>query len=293
MDKWQAKLAGLARSKALLAHSYIIEGSDIQVREAVVLEFCQFLLCSNVNEIQASSCGICQSCSLFNAGTHPDFVKLGAKEQTIGVDEMRSVSSFLEKTSQLSGNQVVCIDYVENMTENAANALLKTLEEPSRGSYLLLLTDNKNQLLPTIRSRCQLLSLIKPSREELLQRFPNVPDYVLGFSKESESQITLWLQSEKITDFEKIYSCFIQWLKVVSPSSVLIDLCLEDEENTRFLVYLIQRRVRQLMIKHQSESIANADLTLTRYVQQSSMIKGQNKGLALTSLLQTLAALIR
>ena len=124
MDNWHSKLTGLANSKALLAHSYIIEGSDLKIREEVAQAFSQYLLCSNSNNVAVPSCGVCQSCTLFEAGTHPDLLKIGMKEQTIGVDEMRSVSSFLEKTSQLSGNQVVSIDFVENMTENAANASL-------------------------------------------------------------------------------------------------------------------------------------------------------------------------
>jgi len=293
MDNWQLRLEGLPRLKSQLAHSYIIQGVDEIARQEIGAALSQYILCQNVNQGSESACGQCQSCQLFVAGTHPDLLQIGNKAQAIGVDEMRTATSFLEKTAHLSGNQVICADFVENMTENAANALLKTLEEPSRGSYLLLFTKNKNALLPTIKSRCQFLTIKKQSRTEIRTEFTGVKDYVIGFAQESSSQVSTWVESEKVQEFETVFGMFIQWLKSTLPNSALVEVVIEDDELSLFLLYLIQRRIRQLMIKMHDESIVAALTELNHFNENLVLIKGQNRSLAYLALLQKLSTLIR
>ena len=101
------------------------------------------------------------------------------------------------------------------MTENAANALLKTLEEPNP-NRLFLLVANKSQLLPTIISRCQLLTLPAADKSELQKQYPDVPDYVLSYSEMATGKVEMWQQEGTITTFETVYSAFICGLKGVS-----------------------------------------------------------------------------
>lgn len=112
-------------------------------------------------------CGECQSCHLRKAGNHPDFHILESEKQ-LGVDKIREGIAKLAGTAQMSGNKVLLIPEAHTMTEAAANALLKTLEEPTDNTYLILITDSVNKLMPTILSRCEKHMLALPSTQESL-----------------------------------------------------------------------------------------------------------------------------
>lgn len=125
----------------------------------------QFLLCENPTTEHA--CGHCQGCHLFAAGTHPDFQAIQpeeeGKELTIG--QIRELLSWQTLTPQYGRARVVIIEPADRMNQNAANALLKTLEEPAQNALILLVTAHSASLLPTIRSRCQQWSFAIPSRD--------------------------------------------------------------------------------------------------------------------------------
>ncbi|MDA9004013.1 hypothetical protein N9J26_00830 [bacterium] len=113
-------------------------------------------------------CLQCRHCRLNMAGTHPDFFKVIPEEpgKMIKIDAIRELISFAEKTPQLSDKKVIVLGPVESLTVNAANALLKTLEEPSASTYILLYTHSISQVMATIRSRCQLQLLPAPTMEQ-------------------------------------------------------------------------------------------------------------------------------
>ena len=132
------------------------------------LELSRRLLCSSpVVDPQSNTpvaCGECASCQLFGAQTHPDFLAIQWEKpgKAITVDQVRNVGEFLSLKSQLGRYQVVLIDPANAMNRFAANSLLKTLEEPSGDSLLILVTHRPDMLLPTIRSRCQVLHFEVP-----------------------------------------------------------------------------------------------------------------------------------
>jgi DNA polymerase III subunit delta' len=104
-------------------------------------------------------CLQCKHCQLQRSQTYPDHQNIIRSKATIGVDEVRAATRFLEKTAQLGLSKTVLVTHAETMTISAANALLKTLEEPTDRSVLVLLTHEPNLLLPTIISRCQMVTL--------------------------------------------------------------------------------------------------------------------------------------
>lgn len=112
-------------------------------------------------------CSACQSCLLFDAGNHPDMAELVSDKQ-LGVDAIRGGIAKLHATAQLNGNKVLVIPQAHRMTEPAANALLKTLEEPTDNTFLVLITDRPQQLLATIVSRCEKHVLPPPDTEQAL-----------------------------------------------------------------------------------------------------------------------------
>ena len=158
-----AELYGVGR----LPHALLIQGEPGLGKLVFAQAFAQLILCQNSTSL---ACGQCKGCQLFQAGTHPDLmqVHLEEKAKQIKVDQIRTLVDFVGKTSQLEGMQVIIIEPAEAMNINAANALLKSLEEPTPNTLILLVTDAPQRLLPTIRSRCQSLSIVQPSEEESL-----------------------------------------------------------------------------------------------------------------------------
>ena len=158
-----------------LPHAILING----VTGAGKLELAQWLLhllsCKQPQTIHNSkekilqSCGHCKSCLLVKSNTYPDHLNLIAEKSSLGVEEIRHANSFLQKTAYLGQYKTVLIENAPSMTTAAANALLKTLEEPSANSVILLLTNDIEILLPTIVSRCRVLNIRPEVGEALLQ----------------------------------------------------------------------------------------------------------------------------
>ena len=96
---------------------------------------------------------------------HPDFRWIEAENGAIKVDQIRSLIDFMQQTAQVGSVKVVILEDAQQMNPNAGNALLKILEEPPLGSHLILVTQAKDMLLPTIISRCQRVSIRIPPRE--------------------------------------------------------------------------------------------------------------------------------
>ena len=124
------------------------------------------LLCDN-SGVELQACGDCRSCHLIQGGSHPDLVTIEPEEtgKQIKVDEIRRLIDFMHLKSQYGRYKISVITPAESMNRNAANSLLKTLEEPPGQSLLILLSHRPNLLPITIRSRCQQLRF-KPAYDE-------------------------------------------------------------------------------------------------------------------------------
>ena len=145
---------------ALLLQTAAGHGGEQLARALAMQQLCR--------QDEALACGHCRSCQLFLAGTHPDFLTLLPEEAEapIKVDAVRQVVGFLQQRAQFGGWRVVLIDPAERMNVQAANALLKTLEEPGEQVLLLLLSERPSDLLATVRSRCQTWILPRASGEQ-------------------------------------------------------------------------------------------------------------------------------
>lgn len=119
----------------------------------------------------AKSCGQCHSCRLMLAGNHPDFYQPEPEKGrlSLGVDSIRQIIDPLYHHAQQGGAKVVWLPLAEVLTEQAANALLKTLEEPPDRTYFLLGCREPSRLLPTLRSRCLYRHLPVPDEAVALQ----------------------------------------------------------------------------------------------------------------------------
>ena len=166
---WQDSLWQQMAGRAQHAHAYLLHGPAGIGKRALAERLMASLLCKQPEGLEA--CGHCKSCSLLAAGSHPDNYILEPEEadKAIKVDQVRDLVSFVVQTAQLGGRKVVLVEPVESMNINAANALLKSLEEPSGNTILLLVSHQSSRLLPTIRSRCVQQACPLPSETLSLQ----------------------------------------------------------------------------------------------------------------------------
>ncbi|PRA44580.1 MULTISPECIES: DNA polymerase III subunit delta' [Pseudomonas] len=166
---WQDGLWQQLAGRTQHAHAYLLHGPKGIGKRALAERLMARLLCQQPQGLVA--CGQCKSCLLLKAGSHPDNYILEPEEadKAIKVDQVRELVGFVVQTAQLGGRKVVLIEPVEAMNINAANALLKSLEEPSGDTVLLLVSHQSSRLLPTIKSRCVQQACPLPSEAASLQ----------------------------------------------------------------------------------------------------------------------------
>lgn len=150
-------------------HALLIAGPAGLGKRAFAQALVETLLCE-ARKPDGHACGSCRGCTLLHAGSHPDFVRVGIAEDAseIKIDQLRQLCQRLSMTSQFGGLQVALLEPAEAMNVQAANALLKTLEEPAANTVIVLVADHAARLPATIRSRCQTLAARFPPRADAL-----------------------------------------------------------------------------------------------------------------------------
>lgn len=157
-----------ARKNNHLPHAILLSGETGIGKQILANKMVKSLLCMNPQNYEA--CNNCQACKTYDSGANPDYINIELLEekQQISVDQIRNLSEFLNYSRSFNTYRVALINPVERMNQNAANSLLKSLEEPASNSIIILIATQLSKILPTIKSRCQLLSLPTPTREQSL-----------------------------------------------------------------------------------------------------------------------------
>lgn len=158
-----------------LAHALLLSGPAAIGKLEFCMSFIQRLNCTNPT-LDDYACGECKDCRLFMANIHPDVRLINANEdeldknkvEQIKVDDVREINLFMTLSRQQGNYKIVCINHAETMNVNAANALLKTLEEPPQNALLFLISHRADTLLPTIKSRCQIWKFNLPEEAQSL-----------------------------------------------------------------------------------------------------------------------------
>lgn len=150
-----------------LAHALMLEGPQGVGKNTLASAMVAKLLC---RENLPHACGKCRSCNLLAGAAHPDYFDLQPEEgsEVIKVDQVRAMIAKLDLTTSISERKVAYIRPAECMNAAAANALLKSLEEPAGDTVLILVSDNPSRLPVTIRSRCQAISVKQPATRDVL-----------------------------------------------------------------------------------------------------------------------------
>lgn len=151
-----------------LPHALLLQGAEGLGKRSFAAWLAAAALCETSAGATLDFCGHCASCALIRAGSHPDLLWVMPEEdkQQISIDQVRAATERLTKTSYRQGYKVAIVDPAHQMTPGATNSILKTLEEPSGSSLLILVTSRPSALLPTVRSRCQKITVARPSLDE-------------------------------------------------------------------------------------------------------------------------------
>lgn len=164
-----------------VSHAYIIQGEAGSGKKLLAETFASALQCE---EGGTEPCGHCQSCKQAVSGNHPDIRRVIHEKATIGVDDIRlQLNNDILVKPYSRPYKVYIIDEAEKMTEQAQNAMLKTIEEPPEYAVILLLTVNAKLLLPTILSRCILLN-VRPVARQAITRLLTEQHGIAGFMAE-------------------------------------------------------------------------------------------------------------
>lgn len=151
-----------------VAHAYLFEGPDGIGKRLVALALARALLCES-----GQGCGDCHPCRKVDHNNHPDIHLLDADGATIKIDQVRALQKELS-LKPLEGQYKIClIDGAEQFNPAAANALLKTLEEPQPNTVIILLCSRPDALLTTIKSRCQRLPFQRLPKQRLTEILAN------------------------------------------------------------------------------------------------------------------------
>ncbi|MEI6895021.1 MAG: DNA polymerase III subunit delta' [Colwellia sp.] len=278
-----------------LAHAIIIQGIEGSGNDALAHWLIELLICQaplnssstdDVNNISLA-CGQCKTCLLRKSGSYPDHLLLNSENKSLGIDDIRRGNTFLQKTAHLGRIKTILIPQAQLMTVAAANALLKTLEEPNAGNYIVLITEDLDSLLPTIISRCSIYT-IRPMVGEALLAQLNISthDDATTNGKLNENAFVNLSQLPELTDetifkaFQAFNQCYLSYLNDGENEAELLTHLVDNKHSVRWLEKITCNIIRQYYIKNQSdlsEVTANEKISIQTYNQIYQTIIKSNK----------------
>ncbi len=150
-----------------MTHAWVFTGPPGSGRSSAAIAFAQALVCPN------NGCGTCNACKSTANGAHSDVEIIRTEGLSIKIDEVRELLARVAWAPSMGGWRVVVMEDADRLTESAANALLKAIEEPGNRTVWLLCAPTLHDVLPTIRSRCRHLQLVTPSTTAVAQVLQN------------------------------------------------------------------------------------------------------------------------
>lgn len=154
--------------KNRIAHAYIFDGSEGSGKKAVSTFFMKLLLCEKVSN--NVPCETCRNCLRVTSGNHPNIRQVEREGQFIKVEQIRNLMAEMTMTASEEGKKIYIIHDAHQLNSASANTLLKFLEEPDSDVVAILLTNQIQSILPTIRSRCQHIKFSEVPRKMMMSR---------------------------------------------------------------------------------------------------------------------------
>ena len=150
-----------------VSHSYLFVGIEGIGKQMIAKSFAQMILCTDKEE---KGCNRCKSCIEFHSNNHPDFLYIEPDGNSIKIDQIRYLQRKIQEKPIISNKKVYIINDANKMTQEAQNCLLKTLEEPPEYATIILIGNNENAFLNTIKSRCMIVNF-KPIDKEKIKQY--------------------------------------------------------------------------------------------------------------------------
>ncbi len=277
-----------------LHHALLIIGKQGCGKFEFSKDIASSLLCHNSTSL--NFCGDCKSCLLEKAGTHPDKLILGETLKSIGVDEIRGLTEFIQSSASLGFNKVVIIQNTENLTVSAANALLKTLEEPNAHRYILLNTTKSQSLSATIRSRCLSyhlkvndISLV----ENWWQQFDIQARPWQEYFRQQPLLVSQWCLNQELSDLDNLYN-ESRKINLQVDTKLLIDIFQKKPEYISIFLLFSHNRLKLLLIEQQvtHNDFYACQKLLIEFETNFRQILGLNLLLAVKSLIYSLQEIL-
>jgi DNA polymerase-3 subunit delta' len=204
------KLIRRALTSERMPHALLFRGPDGVGKQLFARGMAAAINCRGGDRGEA--CGTCQSCRKFRSGNHPDFLVISPDRGAVKIEQIRQLCQALSYPPYESETRVVLLEDVHGMRAEAANSLLKTLEEPPADNLLILTADSSREVLPTIASRCQVVPFynlnqddtvqILLAREDGLDR--ETAELLARLSEGSPGRARLLLKTEMIAAMKKV-----------------------------------------------------------------------------------------
>lgn len=154
--------------KHRLAHAYIFDGEKGVGKADIMMFFVKLMLCEK--SIDNVPCETCRNCRRVESGNHPNFIQIEPDGQFIKIEQIRELIAEMKMRGVEEGRKIYVLHHAERLNIASANMLLKFLEEPDGEVTAILLTEQMQSILPTIRSRCQHIKFQKMPRDVLMQK---------------------------------------------------------------------------------------------------------------------------
>lgn len=189
-----------------ISHSYLLIGIDGIGKSLIAREFARKILCLNKDD----DISRCNSCIKWQNNNHPDFVQIESEDGKIKIDQIRFLQEQISEKPIISTKKVYFIKDCDQMTTEAQNCLLKTLEEPPEYAVIILTTSNESKLLTTVKSRCLKLYLQGIPKEKIKQyliekNYENIDENLINISEGSIGRaIKLQENKQLYTEISKI-----------------------------------------------------------------------------------------
>ncbi len=226
-----------------LAHAYLFVGQPRTGKIATALSLAKFFNCEN--PLKDTFCDQCPSCVKVNSSNHPDIHFVEAQESdTIKIEQIRELISQIQLRPLLGKKKIFIIRHVENLTLEGANAFLKTLEEPSVNSLLLLTTSVLENNLDTIRSRCHVIFFPQPMGEFLSPKMREKAEEMIdGFILSPGNEPFLKRILQEKSDIKVLLDVLLGWIRdcLLLKSGISAD-GLINQKRFRDLDYFVQKR---------------------------------------------------
>lgn len=203
-----------------LQHAYIFEGVAGTGKYEMARWIAQRLYCQKPTD-DGSPCLECNQCFRIQQGEHPDVTTLQPDGQTIKVDQVRAIKEEFSKSGMETRRKILIVEDMEKMTTNAANSLLKFIEEPEGEITIMLLTTEVQQLLPTIVSRAQIIHFpirdIKIRIEDIQEKgIPREAATIIAYLTQDTDQAIAIYESE---EFASIVEVVWKWFVLLHKNS--------------------------------------------------------------------------